>query len=158
MFEETAVFKIKDVPLVINVSKNKYVLFGLIMFKPPFLECDIGHYTAAIRINNKWEVFDDMRSQSYCISSNTSAVIHCILYIKSGASDDHPDQRPGLSINNEDGNDDTQTGEYQSKNLYSLNNFNDTQHSSIHSPQMDMHLQDPVDDKNRSEESSTVRN
>lgn len=48
MFEETAVFKISEVPLVLNISNNRYALFGLV-FNPPFLENDIGHYTSAIR-------------------------------------------------------------------------------------------------------------
>lgn len=130
------------------------MLFGLIMFKPPFLQRDIGHYTAAIRINNKWEVFDDMRSQSYSTSPNQSAVIHCIFYIKSGASGSIPDQRSGLSILHED----TQNDEHKSSTSFN-DKIEDAQHNVIHSPQphVDMHCQEPDDDNYISGESTLVR-
>lgn len=87
MFEKTAVFRIEEVPLVINIMKRKYVLFGLILFRPPFMETDIGHYTSAIRLNNKWEMFDDSRPKSYTVPNNAKAVIHAIFYIKSDVDD-----------------------------------------------------------------------
>lgn len=82
MFEESAVFKIKDVPVVIQVFSAWYFLVGLVLFNPPIFETDIGHYTAAIRLNNKWEIYDDMRSKPHPISANENAVIHCLFYIK----------------------------------------------------------------------------
>lgn len=82
MYEESAVFKIKDVPLVLNIFNQKYVLFGLAVFKPPLLQGDVGHYTSAIRINNKWEMYDDLRSRPFTVSSKEKVVIHVMFYIK----------------------------------------------------------------------------
>lgn len=86
MFEESAVFKIKDVPLVLSIFDQKYVLFGLVLFKPPIFDSDIGHYTCAIRLNNKFEMYDDMRAKPFSVSANENAVIHCLFYIKTGIS------------------------------------------------------------------------
>ncbi|KAJ6639209.1 hypothetical protein Bhyg_11951 [Pseudolycoriella hygida] len=88
LFEESAVFKICDVPLVLNVQNKNYVLFGIVIFNPPLLEEDIGHYIAAIRLNNRWECYDDLRTKPYPISGYTRAVIHCIFYVRfDGAPD-----------------------------------------------------------------------
>lgn len=87
MFEESSVFKIKDVPLVINISSRKYVLFGLIVFHSPLSENDIGHYSAAIRLNNRWEMYDGLRSKPFSVSAGQEAVIHCIFYVKFDSED-----------------------------------------------------------------------
>lgn len=94
-------FKIKDVPLVLNLFTLKYVLFGLVIFKPPLLECDTGHYTSAIRINNKWEMYDDLRSKPFTVPANENAVIHCIFYIKVADSEHETPNSPLVAIDEE---------------------------------------------------------
>ncbi|KAJ6643885.1 hypothetical protein Bhyg_08850 [Pseudolycoriella hygida] len=39
--------------MVLTISNIEYVLFGIIIFNPTFLESDTGHYSAAIRLNNR---------------------------------------------------------------------------------------------------------
>lgn len=82
MYEEPTVFKINEVPQVLNLLGHNFVLFGLLAFLPPLSVNDTGHYTALIRINNRWETFDDLRSKSYPVSSTMHIIIHCIFYVK----------------------------------------------------------------------------
>ncbi|KAJ6648081.1 Cationic amino acid transporter 2, partial [Pseudolycoriella hygida] len=84
MFEQSAVFKMNDVPMVLDISNIEYVLFGIIIFNQPFLESNTGHYSAAIRLNNRWEVYDDLRPKPYELPGNNRAVIHCVFYLKFG--------------------------------------------------------------------------
>lgn len=85
MFEESAVFKIKDVPLVLSIFDQKTFYSGWFV-QASYFDSDIGHYTCAIRLNNKFEMYDDMRAKPFSVSANENAVIHCLFYIKTGIS------------------------------------------------------------------------
>ncbi|KAJ6626442.1 hypothetical protein Bhyg_17974, partial [Pseudolycoriella hygida] len=72
--------------MVLHISNIEYVPFGIIIFNPSFLESDTGHYSAAIQLNNRWEVYDDLRPKPYELPGNNRAVIHCVCYLKFGNS------------------------------------------------------------------------
>lgn len=73
--------QLKQIPTSIQLGGN-YALAASILFTPPVIPNDIGHYTAAIRFNSNWEVFDDLRNSTYTISDSTDICVHCLVYIK----------------------------------------------------------------------------
>lgn len=79
---------LENVPVTIKVTKGTYVLCGAILFKPPTSSVDIGHYVvAAVKINDTWEVFDDMQSKSKLFSRSKKVIIHNLLYIQSTSNE-----------------------------------------------------------------------
>lgn len=43
---------------------------------------DIGHYTVAIKLNEKWEIYDDYKTKPKEVSNQHSAIIHALFYVK----------------------------------------------------------------------------
>lgn len=74
--------ELTNIPITVSIDKQKYVAFGAIVFIPPFMENDIGHYVAVVKINNTWEVFDDTKEKSRTISSTKKIVVTNLFYIK----------------------------------------------------------------------------
>ncbi|XP_031621910.1 uncharacterized protein LOC116339960 [Contarinia nasturtii] len=70
------------IPLSITLGGKLYQLSAAILFDPPsVLEKDIiGHYSAAIRFNKTWELFDDLRENTFSMSGDTEVTIHSALY------------------------------------------------------------------------------
>lgn len=66
-------------PLSITLESKSYQLSAAMLFKPPEV-AGIGHYTAAIRFNKTWEIFDDLRENIYSISADIPVTIHSVLY------------------------------------------------------------------------------
>lgn len=54
---------------------------GVIIFQPPTVG-KIGHYIAAIKVNNLFIVYDDLRSKTYNLSANESVAIHVLFYVQ----------------------------------------------------------------------------
>lgn len=82
-YEETTQWPLKEIPLMISLDDKVYTLASVILFEPPRNANGIGHYTAAVRQNNKFEVFDDLRTSTYTIDNKTEACIHSLLYVSS---------------------------------------------------------------------------
>lgn len=43
---------------------------------------DHGHYSVGIKINNKWEIYDDRNKKAVEVSGRTSVIIHALIYLK----------------------------------------------------------------------------
>lgn len=71
-----------DIPETIKISDIDFVIAGAIVFIPPIVDGDIGHYVCADKINNQWEIYDDLESKSpQNKSSNASVIIHALMYV-----------------------------------------------------------------------------
>ena len=65
-----------------NIAGKKFVLFGAILFTPPLIPEDLGHYTAAIKLNQRWEVYDDIRNGTYEISNEETVYFSVLFYLE----------------------------------------------------------------------------
>lgn len=75
-------YQLSDIPEFIEISDKSFVLAGAIVFVPPLMVNDIGHYLCASKINNTWEFYDDMdRSSPRKKSSNSHVAIHSLMYV-----------------------------------------------------------------------------
>lgn len=55
-------------------------MFGAILYIYPTLEGDSGHYISAIKINETWNIFDDMKTQPHFVSKNKIFVVNSLIY------------------------------------------------------------------------------
>lgn len=82
MFETEKRYKLEDIPETINISNNSFVIVGAIVFIPPIMETDIGHYIAAVKFNNQWQIYDDYDPKSPKIkSAKSNVLIHALVYV-----------------------------------------------------------------------------
>lgn len=72
--------KFADIP--ISIFNNQYVLLAAFLYRYGVYDNDIGHYTVAIKLNERWELFDDHESKTKELSNQHSAIIHALLYVK----------------------------------------------------------------------------
>lgn len=84
-FEPSVTFSLMDVPEVINIFNKDFVIAGLIAFKPPLVDGDIGHYVCMSKLNSNWEVFDDNNSKNSSVnkSAKSYVIIHTLMYVTS---------------------------------------------------------------------------
>lgn len=68
-------------PVTLKLSQDDYMLLGVIIFQPPIVGT-VGHYVSAIKVTNKFIVYDDMRSKTYIIPANKKVVIHALFYVR----------------------------------------------------------------------------
>lgn len=80
-YEPNIQYKFSEIPVSIAVSNKKFVLFGAFLFTPSPVPGDIGHYTAAIKINDQWEIYDDMSTKAAHWNKDKHVIIHTIFYI-----------------------------------------------------------------------------
>lgn len=80
-YESIASSSLCDIPVVISLDDNSFTLAAVILFSPP--SAGLGHFTAAIRINDKFEVFDDLRQSTYTIDNKLTVCVHSLLYTMS---------------------------------------------------------------------------
>lgn len=71
-----------EIPDVIDLCDEKYVLFGGILHLEAIMEGDTRHYVTAVKINETWTIFDDRKKQPYYVSSKKNFPIHTLLYTK----------------------------------------------------------------------------
>lgn len=81
-YEKSDQKPLKDIPLTITLNGASYLLAALILFAPPSTVTGLGHYTAAVRVNDRFEIFDDLRTNTYTIDNNLSVCIHSLLYVE----------------------------------------------------------------------------
>lgn len=65
-----------------------YVLSAAFLYSFGVSEKDIGHYTAAIKVNNKWEIYDDLKSKAMEVTNQKCYIIHALLFLKDEKSID----------------------------------------------------------------------
>lgn len=78
-FETIVQHKLSQLPLTIAINSKNYQLSAAILFQPPTTP-GIGHYTAVVKFNKKWTVYDDLRGTVIDIPSELPVVLHSILY------------------------------------------------------------------------------
>lgn len=72
-------FKHKFADIPVTLFDNKYVLHAAFLYKYGVNDDDIGHYTVAIKLNDKWEIYDDYVSKTKEVStySNSPCAVLC---------------------------------------------------------------------------------
>lgn len=78
-------FKLGDIPPRLAILKKTYALLGIIIFQPPATASvdSYGHYVSAIKINNDFVIYDDLRNDMYNISANKVVGVDALFYVKS---------------------------------------------------------------------------
>lgn len=80
-YEKSVQKPLKDIPLIITLDGRSYLLAAAILFAPPSNATGLGHYTTAVRINDKFEVYDDLRPNTFTVDNDLPVCIHCLLYV-----------------------------------------------------------------------------
>lgn len=65
----------------LEFGEKKFALFGVVLYQPPIISGDSGHYMGAVKLNNTWQVFDDHKTKPYNIKKTENVVIHNLFYI-----------------------------------------------------------------------------
>lgn len=82
LYETEMQYKLKDIPEIITISNKHFVIVGAIVFIPPIVDGDVGHYICADKVNNQWEIYDDLDSKSpKNKSSQANVIIHALMYV-----------------------------------------------------------------------------
>lgn len=79
-FEPTFKHKLADIP--VTLFNNQFFLHAAFLYKHGAHDNDIGHYIVAIKLNEKWEMYDDYKQKAIEVSNKHSAVIHALFYVK----------------------------------------------------------------------------
>lgn len=80
-YELTPQHSLNEIPPTITLNNKQYLISSVILFEPPYSHLGVGHFSTAIRLNERWEVFDDLRSNTYFVSSTQKLVVHSIMYL-----------------------------------------------------------------------------
>lgn len=83
--EDLKEIKSCNIPEVIGIENEKFALFGAIIVIPPLLnddDFDIRRFVSAVKLNQTWSLFDDMKTKPMFIASEKKFFIHCLLYTK----------------------------------------------------------------------------
>lgn len=87
--ESTRTYSLNCLKPIIKIDGSLYSLFGFILFEESLIKKnDDGHYAGAIKVDQKFVVFDDTRKRPYVLSSNADLIIHCLFYKKHFEDDD----------------------------------------------------------------------
>lgn len=73
---------LKNIPLIIALDDSSYLLAAVILFAPPRNVTALGHYNVAVRVNETFEIFDDLRPTTYTIDSCVEVCIHSLIYVR----------------------------------------------------------------------------
>lgn len=74
--------KVKFSEIPITIIDESYVLFAVFICMPGINNTDIAHYTTGIRINDKWEIYDDLTDKPFEVNANKEIIVHAVLYLK----------------------------------------------------------------------------
>lgn len=79
-YEPLMEHRLNEIPL--TIFDETYILVAAFLFKPGINLQDIGHYVTADRINERWEMYDNLKDKAVEMSSQKSVVIQSLLYLK----------------------------------------------------------------------------
>lgn len=79
-YEDSVIHKLSEIPIAL--MNDSYVLSAAFLYSLGVTSADIGHYKTAIKINDKWEIYDDMKTKFEEVSPNKEAIIHALFYLK----------------------------------------------------------------------------
>lgn len=77
--------KLCNIPEVIGIENEKFVLFGVVIVIPLLLDdddLDISHFVSAVKLNKCWTLYDDMKTKPMFIPSEKTFFVSCLLYTK----------------------------------------------------------------------------
>lgn len=89
-FEHQVLYKLGDIP--VSILDHRFTLVAAFLYSHGSFDSDIGHYTAAIKLNEKWEIFDDCASKTKEVSNNHKAVVHALMYVRDVAESESQDE------------------------------------------------------------------
>lgn len=61
---------------------DSYILSAAFLYSLGVSDADVGHYTTGIKVNDKWEIYDDLKQKPEEVSSNKEVTIHALLYLR----------------------------------------------------------------------------
>lgn len=72
---------LREIPTKLTILNKKYLLFGVIEYRPPTALTKIGHYVAYTRtINNKWTQLNDLEPYPIVLTSGLDEIRICLLF------------------------------------------------------------------------------
>lgn len=80
MYEPRVRYKLGDIP--VSIFDNQYILVAAFLYFHGASDSDIGHYKVAIKLNEKWELFDDYDPRTKELTNNHAFIIHALMYVK----------------------------------------------------------------------------
>lgn len=83
--------ELHNIPEVITIENEIFVLFGAIIITPLLLDdddIDTMRFVSAVKLNQSWSLFDDMKTKPMFVSSKKKFFIQCLLYTKTFTSSD----------------------------------------------------------------------
>lgn len=72
--------KLSDIPIAL--INDTYVLCAAFIYILGVSTNDHGHYTVGIKINDKWEIYDDRMKNLVEVNGQKSVIIHALFYLK----------------------------------------------------------------------------
>lgn len=81
-YEHSITHRFSELPLSIDIANKKFILLGAILFSPPVIPSELGHYVTAIKLNDIWEVYDDLRKKTYELNKESHVCFNILLYIE----------------------------------------------------------------------------
>lgn len=66
----------------ISIWNDTYILAAAILSYPGVWDKDVRHFTAAIKLNQNWEIYDDIKQKPEEVSSRKSFAIRALFYLK----------------------------------------------------------------------------
>lgn len=80
--EQIVFYRLSQLKLHLTLEEKRYSLIGSILFEPLRTEAILGHYVAAVKCDECFMVFDDLRKTCYRMDEEIDVVIHCLFYIR----------------------------------------------------------------------------
>lgn len=78
--------KLADIP--ISLFNNQYQLVAAFLLEPGVSDEDTGHYKVAIKLNEKFEIYDNYKSKAQEVPSKHQAVVTGLFYVKNDCLDE----------------------------------------------------------------------
>lgn len=73
--------RLSNITRTVAFGGKTFQLRGVVVFKPPLRDSDAGHYYAlSLRVGNKWEVYDDLKSKVTTLSGEEEISIHLLIF------------------------------------------------------------------------------
>lgn len=66
----------------ISVMEGRFVLMAVFVYSEGVNEKDIGHYAVAVKINDKFEIYDDLEAKCQEVSGEKKVIVHALLYLR----------------------------------------------------------------------------
>lgn len=95
MYEPRVQYELADIP--VSLFENRYILVAAFLYHHGAYDDDIGHYTVAVKFNEKWEQYDDYKSKTSFIKSHQPMIIHALFYVYNETTEEQHEMNETLS-------------------------------------------------------------